>query len=158
MADALQSYVKLVSGLTKTTRDRAVATAQALLAQAGLTEVAHDAGERVNKLAEEIINAGRANRELLENLIAAEVHKAATRFGFARADEIQALRDEIAELRAALSEAPAAAAEATPSARPRTRRTTTSATKKTAAAPAKKTAAAPAKKTAAAAKRPADGA
>ena len=58
MTDARQNYVNLVAGLTRTTRDRAVATAWALLAQAGLTNAAHDAGERVSKLAEEIVHAG----------------------------------------------------------------------------------------------------
>ena len=138
MADALQNYVKLVSGLTRTSRERAVATARALLAQAGLTEVANDAGERVSKLAEEIIHAGRANRELMENLIAAEVDKAANRLGFARAEEVQALRDEIAELRIRLDQAQTAAASAKPSARTRTTKTTSSPTRKAAASSAKK--------------------
>ena len=112
MTDARQSYLNLVASLTRTTRDRAAATARLLLAQAGLTEVAHDAGERVNKLAEEILHAGKANRELVENLVATEVDKAATRLGFARAEEVQALRDEIAELRADLTEAQRTAAKA----------------------------------------------
>lgn len=110
MTDARQNYVNLVAGLTRTTRDRAVATAWALLAQAGLTDAAHDASERVSKLAEEIVHAGRANRELMENLIATEVDKAATRLGFARAEDVQALRDEIAELRASLTRPKKAAA------------------------------------------------
>jgi hypothetical protein len=112
MTDARQSYVNLVASLTRTTRDRAAATARLLLAQAGLTEVANDASERVSKLAEEIIHAGKANRELMENLIATEVDKAAARLGFARADEVKALRDEIAELRADLTEAQRTAAKA----------------------------------------------
>jgi hypothetical protein len=112
MTDARQSYVNLVASLTRTTRDRAAATARLLLAQAGLTEVANDASERVSKLAEEIIHAGKANRELMENLIATEVDKAAARLGFARADEVQALRDEIAEMRADLTEAQRTAAKA----------------------------------------------
>ena len=49
-------------------------------------------GERMAKLAEEIGNASRANRELLENLIVAEVDRAASRLGFARAEDLQALR------------------------------------------------------------------
>jgi hypothetical protein len=112
MTDARQSYLNLVASLTRTTRDRAAATARLLLAQAGLTEVAHDASERVSKLAEEIIHASKANRERMENLIATEVDKAAARLGFARAEDVQALRDEIAELRAELTEAQRTAAKA----------------------------------------------
>ena len=103
MSEALHSYVNLVSGLTRTTRARAQAVADAVLAQAGLTEVATDATERVNKLAEEILNAGRANRELLQNLVAAEVEKVVSRLGLARADEVAALSEEVAALRARLA-------------------------------------------------------
>ena len=161
MTDARQNYVNLVAGLTRTTRDRAQATARVLLAQAGLTDVAHDAGERVSKLAEEIVNAGRANRELMENLIAAEVDKAATRLGFARAEDVQALREEIAELRGSLYEARASAAKR-PSPATRPRKTTTStapaavkAAAKPAAARKNSATAAPKKSAASASKEPA---
>jgi polyhydroxyalkanoate synthesis regulator phasin len=105
VADAFQSYINMVTGVTKTTQEKASATAQALLKQAGLEEVAAEASERVAKLAEEIINAGRTNRELMQHYVTAEVAKAAARLGFARADEVQALRDEVASLRAQLDEA-----------------------------------------------------
>ena len=58
-----------------------------------------EAGERLTKLAEEVGNASRANRELMENLVVAEVDKAATRLGFVRSEELQELRAEVAELR-----------------------------------------------------------
>jgi hypothetical protein len=102
VVEAVQNYVNMVNGLTKTTRDKAVATARALLAQAGLQDVATEAGERVNKLAEEILLASRANRALVENLVTAEVDKAAARWGFVRAEEVDTLREELAELRASL--------------------------------------------------------
>ena len=107
MADAFQSYINMVTGVTKTTQDKASATARALLKQAGLEEVAAEASERAAKLAEEIINASRTNRELMQHYVTAEVDKAAARLGFARADEVQALRDEVASLRAQLDEAQA---------------------------------------------------
>ena len=130
MTEAFQAYINMVTGITKTTQAKAAATARALLKQAGLDDVASEASERVNKLAEEIINASRTNRELLQNFVTAEVNKAATRLGFARAEEIEALRDEIASLRTQLNEATLRAARA-------------EATKKTATkkAPARKTAA-----------------
>ena len=73
MAETWQSYANLVGGLTRTVGERAVTTTWALLAQVGLENVVVDTGERMAKLAEEIGNASRANRELLENLIVAEV-------------------------------------------------------------------------------------
>jgi polyhydroxyalkanoate synthesis regulator phasin len=106
--EAINNYLHMVSGLSKTTRARARAAAKAMLAQAGLDGVAADAGERVGKLAEEIMNAGRANRELLEKVVAGEVDKAAARLGFARASELESLRQEVAELRRAVADQQAA--------------------------------------------------
>ena len=74
-------YVNLVSGLTRATRARASATAHALLAQAGLEEAANEASERVSKLAEEILHASRANREMFEKLVTAEVDRAVAQAG-----------------------------------------------------------------------------
>ena len=105
MADALQTYVNLVSGLTRTTRARASATAHALLAQAGLEEAANEASDRVTKLAEEILHASRANREMFEKLVTAEVDRAAARLGFARAEDVEALRAEVDALRSELRSA-----------------------------------------------------
>jgi polyhydroxyalkanoate synthesis regulator phasin len=102
--EAINNYLHMVSGLSKTTRARARAAAKAMLAQAGLDGVAADAGERVGKLAEEIMNAGRANRELLEKVVAGEVDKAAARLGFARTSELETLRQEVAELRRAVAD------------------------------------------------------
>lgn len=102
MVDPWPNYVSMVSGLSKATRARAVAAARSVLAQAGLDDVAADAGERISKLAEEILAASRANRELLENLVTAEVDKAATRLGFVRADDLSEIRADLAALKAQL--------------------------------------------------------
>ena len=120
VGEGLQNYVTMVSGLTKTTKAKAAATAKALLAQTGLEEVATDAGERVSKLAEEIVAASRANRELLQKLIESEVDRAAGRFGFARTEDLEVLRREIAELRLGLAHASAQAAGAGPASTPGT--------------------------------------
>jgi len=111
---AVHAYVNLVSGLTRTSRARARATARGLLAHVGLEGVADDAEKRVGRLTEEIVSAGRANRDLLENLVAAEVTKAASRLGFVRNDDLDEVREEIAELRAQLARRPAAELTATP--------------------------------------------
>jgi hypothetical protein len=114
VAEAFQTYINMVTGVTKSTQAKASATARALLKQAGLEDVATEASERVTKLTEEIINASRTNRELWQHFVAAEVDKAATRLGFARAAEVEALRDEIAGLRAQLKEAAARTAKSAP--------------------------------------------
>ena len=128
MSEALQNYVSLVNGLTRGSR------------------------ERFTKLAEEILQASKANRELVENLFVTEVERAAGRLGFARAEEVQALRDEIADLRASIValQAPAAATAAQRSAASTKNAASAPAATKTAAkkTPAKKVPAkkAPAKK------------
>ena len=131
MAEGLQAYINMVTGLTRSTQAKAAATTRALLRQAGLEKAAAETGDRATKLAEEIMNASRANRELLQHIMTAEVDKAAARLGLARVEEVQALRDEIAGLRAQLDEAMARGAKSAPGSRATARK-----------APAKKTAAA----------------
>jgi polyhydroxyalkanoate synthesis regulator phasin len=103
VVEAVQTYVNLVNGLTRATRERARATARGLLAQVGLERVADDVERRAGRLTDEIISAGRANGELIENLLAGEVTKAASRWGFVRSDDLDEVREEIAELRAQLA-------------------------------------------------------
>jgi polyhydroxyalkanoate synthesis regulator phasin len=110
----MPSYLGLVTGLTRATRQRANAAARGLLATAGLEGVANDAGERVNRLTEEILTASRANRQLLENLVAGEVTKAASRLGFVRSDDLDEVREEIAELRVQLQQQARASAHPAP--------------------------------------------
>jgi polyhydroxyalkanoate synthesis regulator phasin len=110
VADPLQTYINMVTGVTKSTQEKASATARALLKQAGLDDVAAEASERVTKLTEEIMNASRTNRELLQHFVLAEVDKVAARLGLARTEDVQALRDEIASLRAQLNKVTAGAA------------------------------------------------
>ena len=106
MAESWQSYATLVSGLARSVRERSTSATRAVLSQTGLEDVAMDAGERLSKLAEEIWHASRANRELLENLIMAEVDKAAARLGFVRSEEFEQLRAEVAELRESIRATP----------------------------------------------------
>ncbi|MFL5334036.1 MAG: polyhydroxyalkanoate synthesis protein PhaF [Geminicoccaceae bacterium] len=127
--EALQNYAQLASGLTKTTRAKAVSTAKGLIEQAGLGDVAAETSERVSKLADEIVATSKANRQLLANFVAHEVDKAVTRMGLARTEDIDALRREILELRAARSGSPVMPATAT------TRRSAAAAGKRTAKAP-----------------------
>ena len=158
MSEAFQTYINMVTGVTKSTQAKASATARALFKQAGLEDVAAEASERVTKLAEEIMNAGRINRELLQHFVTAEVDKAAGRLGFARAEEVEALRGEVASLRAQLNEAVARAAQSAPARKAAAKKApgrkaspTTTPTKKTTAA--RSASGKSARKTAATAKR-----
>lgn len=112
VTEQIQNYVNLAAGLRRATRAKAAEAAQGLLSATGLDDVATDASERVATLAEEILAASRANRELLLNLITTEVDKAAGKVGFARAEDLDALRDEVADLRAELARQAARAATA----------------------------------------------
>ena len=136
MTDAFQAYINMVTGVTKTTQARAAATARAVLKQTGLEDAATEASERVTKLAEEIMNASRTNRELLQHFVTTEVDKAAARLGFARAEDLEALRDEIASLRREVSEATARAGRAAATQKTAQKASTqkTAATKKSATA------------------------
>src|SRR6188472_2097136 len=75
--EQIQNYVNLMTGLRRATKAKASEAAQGLLSATGLDDVATDAGERVSNLAEEILTASRANRELLVKMINTEIDKAA---------------------------------------------------------------------------------
>ena len=103
--EAVQNYAHAVFGLTKITRTKATEAAKSLLGQAGLNDVANQTSERVTKLAEELLTASRANRNVLEKVVRAEVDKAASRLGFVRMQDLEQLRAEVADLRSRLSAA-----------------------------------------------------
>jgi polyhydroxyalkanoate synthesis regulator phasin len=103
--EAVQNYAHAVFGLTKITRTKATEAAKSLLGQAGLNDVATQTSERVTKLAEELLTASRANRNVLEKVVRAEVDKAASRLGFVRMQDLEQLRAEVADLRSRLSAA-----------------------------------------------------
>ncbi len=142
VSEQIQNYVNLVGGLTKATRAKATEAAQGLLSATHLDEVASGASGKVSNLAEEILAASRANRELFAKTISAEVDKAASRLGFARSEELEAVREEIADLRVAVAEQSARAEAAQAAARRTATAKKTPATRTTAKrAAAKKTSA-----------------
>ncbi|MBV9025362.1 MAG: histone [Streptomycetaceae bacterium] len=87
MRDALRTCLQIAGGLTEATRRRASETARHLLDQAGvdLDELQRKVSDRippeVQTLADELITAGRANRDLLAGLIREEVDKTMARIG-----------------------------------------------------------------------------
>lgn len=142
VSEQIQNYVNLVGGLTKATKAKATEAAQGLLSATHLDEVASGASGKVSNLAEEILAASRANRELFAKTISAEVDKAASRLGFARSEELEAVREEIADLRVAVAEQFARAEAAQAAARRTATAKKTPATRTTAKrAAAKKTSA-----------------
>ena len=70
MRDALKAYLSLAAGITEVTRQRAVATAKALVSQGEAT------AEQVSSLAEDLVAQTRANREAVSALAKFEVDRA----------------------------------------------------------------------------------
>jgi polyhydroxyalkanoate synthesis regulator phasin len=141
--DALKNYIALATGLTEVGRQRAVAAAQALVAQGEATV------EQVSGLAEDLVQTSRNNRDLVTALVRTEVDKALARVGPATAAEVHRLTSRLQALESTLRrrDAKPAAAPATP-AKPVAAKPAKAAAKTTTAkTPAKKAAAkAPAKK------------
>lgn len=92
-------------GWSGTARTRGQEAVQRWLARAGLTEAAHDAGERVAQLTEEVQAARRANRELLQNLVSTEIERVAGRLGFARESDLADLRSQVDRLQTEMAAA-----------------------------------------------------
>jgi hypothetical protein len=96
------AYRSLVDELTRGARERTVRAAQSVLTTAGLDGWANEAGERVAQLAEEVGQASRANRELFEQVFAAEVGRAAGRVGLVPQADLREALDRLESLDEAL--------------------------------------------------------
>lgn len=94
----------LFDALARANAERRART-RAVLAAAGLEDVLSEAGQRAGRLAEDLLQASRANRKLVENLVIEEVARAADRWGFVRSEELEELRREVDELRVSLVKA-----------------------------------------------------
>ena len=92
VVDVLRSYWDIANGLGDVTRQRATATAKALLSgDVGATPIPGAFGQ-VQSLTEELIALSAANRELLRGFVSAEVDRALQAVGAATRDEVTALR------------------------------------------------------------------
>jgi hypothetical protein len=151
--DAVRGYLQLASGLTEVTRQRATASAKALLASAGadqllsggVGQVAMDQAARgqaamgqVAALADEIVATGKANRELLVGLVRAEVDRAVTGLGLVSRDDFEALQRSVDRLAAHQAHSKTPAPAAGKPAKKAAKKPTKKAAKKTAKAPTKK--------------------
>ena len=141
MKDAVIGYLQVASGLTDVTRQRATATAKSLLGDGGLGGASDKVNVgQVQSLAEELVAASKANRELLTGLIRAEVDRAVGALGLATRDDVAALRRQVERLQHDMREMAS---------------TKKSATRKPTKKPAARSATKPAKKTTKRATKPA---
>jgi hypothetical protein len=106
--ESVRSYVQLASGLGEMTRARAMEAAQGLLALPGADEVTRRAVQ-ASTLADQLLEAAKANRASLLALVQGEVEEALRRADVARAADVDAARaalslvaKELADLRRTL--------------------------------------------------------
>ncbi|HEX7186593.1 MAG TPA: polyhydroxyalkanoate synthesis protein PhaF [Actinomycetes bacterium] len=147
--DGLRGYIQLANGLTDVTRARALATARALVAQgeAGVGAVVPaPVRSQVGTITEDLLATSKANRDLLVNLVRAEVERSVARLGLVSAQELQAstrrsrsLERRVEELEQDLRRARATGGKKATAKKPATKKTTAkkttakkTATKKTA--------------------------
>jgi polyhydroxyalkanoate synthesis regulator phasin len=91
--DGLRGYIQLASGLTDVTRERALAAAKSLLAQgeAGVgVVVPPPVRAQVGALTDDLLATSRTNRNLLVNLVRAEVERSVARLGLVSQQELAA--------------------------------------------------------------------
>lgn len=112
--DALRGYVQLATGLTEVTVGKAREAAAAVIAQ-GIdlaaasrdvpgTDSAKAAAGQVQDLADGLLEMSKQNREMLTDLVRAEVDRAAGRMGFVREEELAAVRKHVSRLETALAD------------------------------------------------------
>jgi polyhydroxyalkanoate synthesis regulator phasin len=113
--ESVRSYVQLASGLGELTRARALEAAQGLLALPGAGEVTRRA-MHASTVADQLLEAARANRASLLTLVRTEIETALQRADLVRAADLEAARTtlsalagEVADLRSALAATGAAA-------------------------------------------------
>jgi polyhydroxyalkanoate synthesis regulator phasin len=106
--ESVRSYIQLASGLGEMTRARAMEAAQGLLSLPGADEVTRRA-VRASTLADQLLEAAKANRANLLALVQHEVESALKRADVARVADVRAaqvtvsaLAREIADLRGML--------------------------------------------------------
>ena len=97
MIDMLKAYLQVANGVGELTRQRALEVARQALAASPAAVVLPVATAgvdgltaQVSALADDLLAAGRANRELLRQLVRAEVETVVTRLGLGGQADLQA--------------------------------------------------------------------
>lgn len=99
MLEELKPYLEMANGLTEMTRQRATEAAKALIAQGMLLSAKGGASDTdVREVADEVMGAVKANRELILDMVRTEVQKATGAMGFVHADELDAVRRHVERL------------------------------------------------------------
>ncbi|MFC8502662.1 hypothetical protein ACFUC1_09885 [Pedococcus sp. NPDC057267] len=93
--ESVRSYVQLASGLGEMTKARALEAAQGLLALPGADEVTRRAVQ-ASTLADQLLEAAKANRDNLVALVQSEVEAALKRADVARLADVEAARTSLA--------------------------------------------------------------
>jgi polyhydroxyalkanoate synthesis regulator phasin len=120
--DGLRGYLQLANGLTDVTRERARSAAKALQAQSEVgvgAVVPPQLRNQVGALTDDLLATSRTNRDLLVNLVRAEIERSVARLGLVSAQELAAatrrargLERRVEELEQELSSAKRAATKA----------------------------------------------
>ena len=114
MLDVVKGYLQLVEGLTESAVRKAKDTAGSLVSGTdGIRDVpGRDAASAATKaaassvqgLADDLVEQGKANSELIVGLVRTEVDRAAGRLGFIREEELAAVRRHVARLESQVTE------------------------------------------------------
>ena len=115
MIDMLKAYLQVANGVGELTRQRALEVARQALAASPAAVVLPVATAgvdgltaQVSALADDLLAAGRANRELLRQLVRAEVETVVTRLGLGGQADLQAQlaasRERVRELEGTLAQ------------------------------------------------------
>jgi polyhydroxyalkanoate synthesis regulator phasin len=106
--------MQLAAGLVESTAEKAKESAEALISQgveAG-SKGPEALTEQVQEIAEDLIEQGRTNRELLVGLVRTEVERTVGRMGFVREEELAAVRRHVERLERELNQRGDQAADA----------------------------------------------
>ena len=94
MIEVLKAYLQVASGVGDLTRQRALEAARQALAAAAVLPVASAGVDglaaQASALADELLTAGRANREMLSHLVRAEVETVVSRLGLDGRSDLEA--------------------------------------------------------------------
>lgn len=106
MIETLRSYMQLAAGLLESASERAKDSASDLISQgmeAG-TKGPETVSAQMQGIAEDLIEQGRTNRELMIGLVRTEVERTVGKMGFVREEELAAVRKHVERLERQLNQ------------------------------------------------------
>lgn len=104
MIDALRSYLQLASGLAEVSAAKAKEAAATLAAQGPDSAPSPDVlTNGLQNIAEDLVEQGRTNTDIIVGIVKTEVDRAVGRMGFVREEELAAVRRHVQRLEAQLT-------------------------------------------------------